>query len=73
MALRRNFGDQPLRVSRLPSFRAEHLPDSGPYPWLDGPDALDRIDRKLATGAVTPQEADQCRYWSAKGRSFWNA
>jgi Phytanoyl-CoA dioxygenase (PhyH) len=67
MALRRNFADQPLQVSKLPSFRAEHFPDSGPYPWLDEPDALQSIDRKLSAGALTPQEAGQCRYWATNG------
>jgi ectoine hydroxylase-related dioxygenase (phytanoyl-CoA dioxygenase family) len=61
------FADQPLQISRLPSFRAEHCPDSGPYPWLDEPDALERIDRKVSAGELTTQEAGQCRNWAARG------
>src|SRR5437867_2199674 len=47
MALRRLFAEQPVKLSRLPSFRAEHFPYSGPYPWLDQPDALEQIEVKL--------------------------
>jgi hypothetical protein len=61
------FADQPVRISKLPSFRAEHFPYSGPYPWLDQPDALERIEQKLATGQLTQEEGDQCRYWAANG------
>jgi ectoine hydroxylase-related dioxygenase (phytanoyl-CoA dioxygenase family) len=67
MALRRMIADRPLKVSRLPSFRAEHFPDSGPYPWLDQPDALERVDRKISADALTPEEARQCRYWRENG------
>jgi phytanoyl-CoA dioxygenase PhyH len=67
MALRRMFADQPVQVSKLPSFRAEHFPYSGPYPWLDQPDASERIDQKLRAGALTAEEARQCRYWAANG------
>jgi len=67
MARRGLFADQPLHVSRLPSFRAEHFPYSGPYPWLDQPDALDRIEDKLRRGDIAPDEAQQCRYWAANG------
>ncbi len=62
-----NFADQPLRTSRLPAFRAEHFPYSGPYPWLDRPDAAERIEEKLAAGQLTPEEAEHCRHWSEQG------
>ena len=62
-----NFADQPLRTSRLPAFRAEHFPYSGPYPWLDRPDAAERIEKKLAAGQLTPEEAEHCRHWSEQG------
>jgi Phytanoyl-CoA dioxygenase (PhyH) len=67
MARRGLFADQPLHVSKLPSFRAEHFPYSGPYPWLDQPDALERIAAKLRQGEISSGEADQCRHWAAKG------
>src|SRR6266511_2184558 len=68
----RLFADQPVRISRLPSFRAEHFPDSGPYPWLDRPDALDRIELKLQRGEITSAEAGQCRRWAANGYIILN-
>src|SRR5260370_10975031 len=61
------FADKRVKVSRLPSFRAEHFPYSGPYPWLDRPDALEQIDNKLRNGAITEEEARQCRYWADNG------
>src|SRR5579871_1067289 len=67
MVLRRMFAERPLNIARLPSFRAEHFPDSGPYPWLDERDASERIDRKLSAGELTPEEASQCRYWTENG------
>ncbi|MFN7998152.1 MAG: phytanoyl-CoA dioxygenase family protein [Bryobacteraceae bacterium] len=67
MARRALFADEPLNVSKLPSFRAEHFPYSGPYPWLDRPDACERIDEKLRQGLIDRDQADQCRYWSANG------
>ncbi len=63
----RLFADQPLNTFRLPAFRAEHFPYSGPYPWLDLPDANERIDAKLRSGALTPEEAGQCRFWRENG------
>jgi hypothetical protein len=62
-----SLADQPLKLSRLPSFRAEHFPYSGPYPWLDCDDADVRIAQKLACGEVSAREADICRYWAANG------
>jgi hypothetical protein len=67
MPSRRLFADQPLSVSKLPSFRAEHFPYSGPYPWLDGPDAFEQIDERLRQGEITNEEAEQCRHWAANG------
>src|SRR6266851_7669255 len=61
------FADKRVKVSRLPSFRAEHFPYSGPYPWLDRPDALEQIDNKLRSGAINEEEARQCRYWADNG------
>ena len=61
------FADKPVKVSRLPSFRAEHFPYSGPYPWLDRPDALEQVEHKLQTGQITQEEARQCRHWAANG------
>ncbi len=67
MAIRKLFAEQPVNLFRLPSFRAEHFPRSGPDPWLDRPDALQQIEQKLQAGAVTPEEAELCRFWAANG------
>ena len=61
------FADQPLKRSRIPSFRAEHFPYSGPYPWLDCDDADARIAAKLANNEISAAEADICGYWAANG------
>jgi hypothetical protein len=63
----RFFADQTVKLSQVPAFRAEHFPYAGPYPWLDRPDALERIAEKLKLGAITEQEAGQCRSWSRDG------
>ena len=63
----RYFADQAVKFSQVPAFRAEHFPYAGPYPWLDLPDALDRIDEKLQLGELTAEEAEQCRCWSQNG------
>ncbi len=61
------FAHQRVKVSKLPSFRAEHFPYSGPYPWLDQPDAPDRIALKVQRGELTPQEAENCQHWADHG------
>jgi len=63
----RLFAEKPLHTSKLPAFRAEHFPYSGPYPWLDLPDAPQRIDEKLRGGELTASEASQCRHWAGQG------
>ncbi len=63
----RFFAEQTVKFSAVPAFRAEHFPYAGPYPWLDRPDALDRIDEKLNRGELTEAEAEQCRCWSQHG------
>jgi hypothetical protein len=53
---------------RLPAFRAEHFPFSGPYPWLDLPGAKESIRTKyLGDGTLTEEEAEQCRFWHENG------
>lgn len=52
-----------MRTWRLPSFRAEYFPQSGPFPWLDRPDALESI----AARGLSDQDAEQCRHWVRDG------
>ena len=49
------------------SYRAEHYPEYKPHAWLDQPDAPERIDRKLAQGQLTGEEAAHCHRWSQQG------
>ena len=61
------FAEQPVKISKLPAFRAEHFPYAGPYPWLDRSDALERIEAKLHAQEITPDQAQQCRHWVSDG------
>ncbi len=63
----RLFAEQPLKLSAIPAYRAEFFPYSGPYPWLDRPDADERIEEKLASGELTFEQAAQCRFWAENG------
>ena len=65
----RLFADTPLKTSKLPAFRAEHFPYSGPYPWLDHPDATARIEARTD---LTAEEKERCRYWSEHGYLILN-
>jgi hypothetical protein len=67
MPLRHSFADRPVKASSLPSFRAEHFPYSGPYPWLDRDDAAEQISIRLERRQITATEAALCRFWAANG------
>ncbi|HML15914.1 MAG TPA: phytanoyl-CoA dioxygenase family protein [Bryobacteraceae bacterium] len=62
-----SFAERKLDLSGLASYRAEHFPYSGPYPWLDRPNAMEEIDRKESAGELSGGEAAQCRKWSTDG------
>lgn len=69
---RRGAGDAPLAerpidVSRLRDLRAHYLPASGPVPWLDRPDAEERIAEREARGELSAEQAERCRRWSRDG------
>src|SRR5580692_11438147 len=72
MAFRRSFADQAVKTSRLPAFRAEHFPYSGPYPWLDRDDAMDEIERRLQRNEISETDAGFCRCWAANGYVILN-
>lgn len=63
----RLFADKPLRTSQLPSFRAEHFPYSGPYPWLDLEKREEAIAAKIEQGELTSEEGELCRHWARDG------
>jgi hypothetical protein len=58
----------PVDVAAMEVYRRSKFPaDGGPVPWLDRPDAHDRIAERLASGEITPNEADLCRKWARDG------
>jgi hypothetical protein len=59
--------DVPVDIAALPVVRREAFPDAGPLPWLDRPGALDQVDRALARGALTEQQARFARDFSVEG------
>ncbi len=61
------FAEKSVNFAELPSLRAENFPYSGPHPWLDQPDAPEKIERKVQRGELTPAEAEQCHYWRENG------
>ena len=61
------FATQRVHLSKLPAYRAEHFPYSGPYPWLDQPDAMEQVKQQLAAGFLTEDQAHQCRHWAQYG------
>jgi hypothetical protein len=63
----RYFADEAVDLDAIGDFKLERFPDSGPRPWLDEPDALARIDRRLAAGELTTGEAEVCRGWATHG------
>ncbi len=59
--------EQPVDLRSIKHFRRDHFPDSGPLPWLDRPDAEERIQQKLDAGELTEEQAAQCRFWQKNG------
>lgn len=51
----------------IPFFRREMFPAAGPVPWLDRPDALARVDEKLAAGSLSERDAALARTWVRDG------
>lgn len=57
----RAIADIHVDFARLPAYRAEHFPVSGPLPWLDRNDWEGRIGNLPADAAML------CRQWAEKG------
>ena len=64
---RRYFAEIPVDIEAIGEYRAECFPASGPAPWLDRPDALDRIAQKEKCGELTGSDAEACRKWARDG------
>ena len=61
------FAEKPVDLRRIKLYRREYFPSGGPIPWLDRPDAERRIDKKLARGEISEEQAEQCRFYSKNG------
>ncbi|MBB5460577.1 phytanoyl-CoA dioxygenase family protein [Paraburkholderia sp. Cpub6] len=48
-------------------FKFEKFPAAGPVPWLDRPDALERVAELLSQGVISEQQAEWCRKWVSDG------
>ncbi len=61
------FAEKPVDLRRMKLYRREYFPSGGPVPWLDRPDADQSIDKKLARGDLSEEQAEQCRFYSKNG------
>ncbi len=61
------FADQPIDLGSLPLFRREAFPRSGPVPWLDRPDASERVAERLANGELSERQSAWCEHWIEHG------
>src|ERR1700746_2801526 len=61
------FADHPVDLSKLTEFRGDAFPVSGPASWLDQPDSLLEVERKLREGIITEVQAEMCRRWIFNG------
>lgn len=59
--------DIPIDIGCVEVFRAENFPDSKSQPWLDQPDALVQVERRLARRKITAKQAEICRFWHEHG------
>jgi len=59
---------RPVDLATMQLFRRSTFPaDGGPVPWLDQPDAEERIAERLGRGEITAPEAELCRKWARDG------
>jgi len=64
---RHYFAEMAVDLNGIGEFRHEAFPSSGPACWLDQPDALLAVERKLAAGTITVDDAEACRKWIVDG------
>lgn len=61
------FADVPVNLEAMGEFRADAFPKSGPQCWLDAPNALLEIERRVAAGELTPADAAIAEQWTLEG------
>ena len=54
-------------LTKLKDFRNDALPQGELECWLDRPDAPDAIARREASGQITAEQAEACRFWVENG------
>nr|WP_321984986.1 hypothetical protein [uncultured Lichenicoccus sp.] len=60
--------DIPYRIPAASPVRAGQFPkDGGRQPWLDRPDAVKRVARRVASGEITRQQGNLCLKWIKDG------
>ena len=62
----RYFADQPIDATQ-PVLDARKMPDSGPFAWLDQPDAAVQVEERLAAGTLSTEQAALCRDFQRDG------
>src|SRR5258706_12608515 len=58
---RHRIAELPVDFSRLPAYRAEYFPDSGPEPWLDRDGWSGQVE------ALPVEQAALCGHWAETG------
>ncbi len=61
------FAEVPVDFDVVTEIRNEVLPKSGPVCWVDAPDALLEVDRKLGRGEISAAEAEICVQFITEG------
>jgi hypothetical protein len=61
------FAEEPVDLNQFEYFRAGKFPNSGPFPWLDSPNALAEINQQQESGVLSAEEAEYCRQWVRDG------
>jgi hypothetical protein len=64
---RESIADVKVDFTKLTKVTAEMFPESGPPPWLDRPDAAEKIEAKLRAGEIDAKLAEQARYFTEHG------
>lgn len=61
------FAEKRVNLAKMRHYRREFFPAAGPFPWLDRPNAAEELERKLAEGQITADQAEVCRHWMRDG------
>ena len=62
-----SIADQRLDFSKLTKFTNEFLPEGGPLPWLDRPEAPELVTQRLNAGEINKDQAELAKRWMEDG------